>query len=275
MKEQVKVRPNNEPKSRVKNPKNIKKKRKSKKFIKKFLILILILSAIIIFALITPIFNITEITVEGNQNVDTESIISLSGLNPGDNIFRNFKSKIIKSIRENPYIETVEMKRVLPSTVELIVKERIAEYQIKLVDGYVYISNQGYILEDSSNVLNVPILEGMSTTQDELLNGKRLNEEDLNRLNTILKIMDSIKTINKQNLITAISAEDVSRYILYLESENKYLYLGDGSNLNNKMLYLQMMLEEEKGKSGIMFLDGNLNQGFKPYFREEKIDKKS
>ena len=30
-----------------------------------------------------------------------------------------------------------------------------------------------------------------------------------------------------------------------------------------------MMLKEEKGNSGTMFINGDLNKGFKPYFREE------
>lgn len=249
-----------------------KRKKKSKKKLKKILILLLIIVAISIFALITPIFNITQITVEGNQKVETESIISLSGLNIGENIFRNLKSKVIENIKENPYIEEVTMKRILPGNVELTVKERTVEYQIKLIDGYIYIDKQGYILENSSQKANVPILEGITTSQEELLNSKRLNIDDLNKLNTVLKIIDEAKNINILDNITSINIEDVNNYILYLEKEEKYVYLGDASNLNNKMLYVQIMLKEEKGNTGRVFVNGDLNNGFKPYFREEKIN---
>ena len=138
----------------------------------------------------------------------------------------------------------------------------------------IYIDDQGYILENSQKEQKVPILIGCTTPQEELLNGERLNEDDLKKLDTVLKIMDSIKTIKKESLITSINIEDTNNYILYLKKEKKYVYLGDASNLNQKILYMQEILEKEKKKSGKVFLDGNLNEGFKPYFREEKINKK-
>lgn len=250
-----------------------KKKRKNKSH--KFIILLLIIIGMTIFAMITPTFNITEIKVEGNSKVEKETIISLSGLNTGENIFRNLKSKIESNIKENSYIKEAIMKRKLPGTVELKIEEREIAYQIELIDGYIYIDNQGYILENNSKKQKVPVLQGMTTSQDELLNSNRLNTEDLNKLNSIIKIMDSVKSIEIENKITTINTENTNEYILYLKSENKYIYLGDASNLNNKILYIQMMLKEEKGNSGIMFINGDLNKGFKPYFREEvKEDKK-
>ena len=249
-----------------------KKKRKNK--LRKFIILLLIIIGMTIFAMITPIFNIAEIKVEGNSKLDKETIISLSGLKTGENIFKNIKSKVETNIKENSYIKEVTMKRTLPGTVELKIEEREIAYQIELIDGYIYIDNQGYILENNSKKTKVPVLQGMTTSQDELLNSKRLNTEDLNKLNTIIKIMNSARSIEIDNIITTINAEDTNEYILYLKSEKKYIYLGNASNLNNKMLYVQTILEEEKGNSGIMFINGDLNEGFKPYFREEIKEEK-
>lgn len=248
-----------------------KKKKKNKSH--KIIILLSIIIGMIIFAMITPIFNITEIKVEGNSKIDKETIISLSGLSTGENIFRNLKSKVETNIKENSYIKEATMKRMLPSTIEIRIEEREVAYQIELIDGYIYIDNQGYILENSSENAKVPVLQGMTTSQDDLLNSKRLNTEDLNKLNTIIKIMNSARSIEIGDLITTINAEDINEYILYLKSENKYIYLGDASNLNNKILYIQMMLKEEKGNSGIIFVNGDLNKGFKPYFREDVKEK--
>ena len=251
--------------------KNIKKKRK-KTGLRKLILLIFIIIAIVVFSLITPIFNITKIEVKGNNKVESETIISLSGLSEGENIFRNKKSKIIKKIQENSYIKKVTIKRNLPGTVEIDIQEREVAYQIKLIDGYIYIDNQGYILENSSQKENVPIIDGIETSQDELLNGKRLNKNDLTKLNIVLKIMESAKTIEIENLITSIDIKEPNEYKLYLKKENKCIYLGDGTNLNNKILYIQTMLKEEKKNPGIIFVNGNISEGFKPYFREQVIE---
>ena len=237
------------------------------------IILILIFIAIMVFAFITPVFNITEIEIKGNSKVSTETIESLSGLHIGENLFRNSKKQIINNIKEDTYIKDVNIKRKMPETIEISVTERTVEYQINVINGYIYIDNQGYILEKASKKAKVPLLEGYKTSQDSLLNVKRLSEEDLGKLTSTLKIIEAMKSIEKQNLITSINIENEDEYILYLEKEKKYIYLGDASNLSNKMLYIQTILEKEKKNTGIIFINGDLNDGFKPYFREENIEK--
>lgn len=102
-----------------------------------------------------------------------------------------------------------------------------------------------------------------------MLNKGRLKTEDLEKLNKISKIMEAAKTIKIENLITEVNTEDETEIILYLESKGKKVYIGDTSNLTNKMLYVQKILENEEGKSGSAFVNGDISSGFKPYFREE------
>ena len=110
---------------------------------------------------------------------------------------------------------------------------------------------------------------GLYTDETELLSEKRLKIEDLEKLSDVLKITEAIKTIGSEDLITEIDVQNDENYILYIESKNKKVYIGNGTNLTNKMLYLKKILENEEGKSGIIFLNGDINSGFKPYFREE------
>lgn len=195
-------------------------------------------------------------------------IINLSGLRKGENIFK-FNSTVEQKIKENTYIESVNTKRKLPGTVIISVKERTVKYQINLINSYVYIDKNGYILENSSEKKDVPVIVGLSIKEDEMLNEKRLKTEDLEKLNDIIKIIDSAKTINIDNLITEINTENKENYVLYLESKGKKINLGDTSNLTNKMLYVKKILEKEEGKTGSAFVNGDLSAGFKPYFREE------
>ena len=244
------------------------KKKKPNKLVITIITTIVLLIIITIFALMAPIFNITSIEVQGNNKINKEEIISLSNLKKGDNIFR-FNNSIISNIKENTYIETVEIKRNLPGTVIISVKERTVKYQINIINGYTYIDKNGYILEQSSTKSDVPVIAGLKSTENVLLNEKRLQDEDLETLNDVSKILDAAKTIGKDNIITEINVENKHDYILYLESENKRIYIGDTSNLTNKMLYVQRILEGEQGKSGTAYVNGDISAGFKPYFREE------
>lgn len=265
-----------EPKSRktnstkkVESKKNIKKVKKKKKSnnIAKVITLLFIIVAIGIFAMITPIFNITTIEVTGNEKVNTQSIISLSGLKTGENIFKNLKSSVENNIKDNSYINEANMKLKLPGTVLIEVRERKIEYQLKVLDSYVYIDNQGYILEVSDTEENVPIIEGYKTEDNEVLKNKRLNNEDLLSLNSVLKIMNAARSIELDTKIEKINIEDNKDYKLFLE--NKQIYIGDETNLSNKMGHIQMVLEDIKETGGIIFVNGDFNNGFKAYFRPE------
>lgn len=254
--------------SRKVKPKRKNKKKKINKKAIGFLSIILLAIVIVVLALTAPIFNITEIEVQGNSKVPTNTIISLSGLKKGENIFR-FNSDVEQKIKENAYIETVEIKRKLPGKVAISVEERKVKYQISLINSYIYIDKNGYILENSAEKKDVPVIVGLSIKENEMMNEKRLKTEDLEKLSDIIKIIEASKTIKIDNLINEINAENKNEYVLYLQTKNKKIYVGNTSNLTNKMLYIQKILENEEGKNGSAFVNGDLSAGFKPYFREE------
>ncbi len=245
------------------------KKIKRIKFFLKIFIIIGLISGSITFALVSPIFNISNITVAQNNKVATDTIVSLSTLKNGENIFKFYNKYIENKIKENPYIESVKIKRKLPSTVEIEVKERIAKYAVDYMGKYAYINTQGYILEIVDNNENLPIIQGAITKEDEFVPGKRLNTDDLNRLEDVIKIMHTMKESSLDSKVTSIDINNKNEYIIYLAEEKKRIHLGDTTNLNNKMLYVQAIIEQAKGKEGEIFVNGDLNNGFSPYFRNK------
>ncbi len=63
----------------------------------------------------------------------------------------------------------------------------------------------------------MPVIVGLSIKEDEMLNEKkRLKTEDLEKLNDIIKIIDSAKTINIDNLITEINTEKIKKIMFYI-----------------------------------------------------------
>lgn len=253
----------NEMPTQVREEKN---KKKNGKIIKIALLLILIVSAIV-FALLSPIFNIQNITITGNEQVTKEELKSLSGIKIDDNIFKVQNKKIANNIKQNAYINQVEVHKILPNTIKIEVVEREPNYLLEYGNGYVYVSKQGYMLEISSIKKELPILIGTSTSKEDYKDGNRLNEEDLVKLGTVIKIMKAAQTNGIEKLITKIDISDSNNYILYLETENKVAYLGDCSNLETRMLFLVGILEKEKENSGEIFINMNLNTD-DAYFRE-------
>lgn len=238
------------------------------KLIKRTTIICIIL-ATIVFLMTSPLFNINEIQVSGNERISTETIISLSELKENENIFRNSKNAITNKIKTNAYIESVKIRRYLPDKISINVVERKRSFSIKILNSYAYIGNQGYILEISEEKGELPILEGISTSEENIIEGNRLNVEDLEKLDVVLKIMEAFKGNEINYNITSIDISDKEEYKLYIESERKRIYLGDASSLSNRILYLKTILEAEKEHEGEVFINGNINSGFEPYFREK------
>lgn len=252
-----------------KKQRQILKKKKRIKRMLKFTALLIIIIAGIIFALVSPIFNIKEINVSNNNQINTETIISLSQLNLGQNIFKFNKNKVNKNIKTNAYIESVEIKRKLPNKVQIQIEERKQEYNVEFLNGYAYINNQGYILQISEEKQALPTIQGISTPDEQIVEGNRLNSEDLEKLEVIIQIMNICKNYELDSKITNIDISTKDEYTLYLEEEKKTIYLGDKSNLSNKMLYVQVIIEENRGKEGAIFVNGDLNNNFKPRFKEK------
>ena len=246
-----------------------KKRRKLVLKICKWLTLFCIIIGAIIYAMLSPIFNITSIEVSGNSKISSETILSLSGLAINQNIFNFSTSQVKNNIKQNAYIESVEISRRFPDKVEISVEERVATFVLAIGNAYAYINNQGYILEITSNKGSYPIISSYETPVEQIKEGSRLVTEDLEKLNDVLRIMEaiSIGDNNISKLITQINIQDKTNYILTLEKEKKTIYLGDTSNLSTKVLLINQILKEEKDNEGTIYLNVNLNTE-SPYFRE-------
>lgn len=239
----------------------IKKKKAILKIVK-VLTLIIVIIGVSIYVALSPLFNIKEINVTGNSKLSKEEIISLSELKTDENTFKVSKKNIKNKVKANAYIENVKIRRKLPDKVEIIVVERVATYMIPFANSYIYINNQGYMLEITSQKAEMPAIVGISTPEEELHEGQRLISEDLVKLGEVLQIMESANANELVDLITKIDISNRQDYILTLEKEKKAIHLGDVSNLSTKMAYVKKILNDEKGVEGEILVNTDLtNKG--------------
>ncbi len=243
---------------------NTKKKRKNK-IIKWILIIILLATAVILF-MMSSIFNIKEIVVVNNSKVSSQEIINLSQLIPGINMYKITNKTIKNNIKSNAYVEDVSIKRNINGTVTLDVKERRATYMLKFANAYVYINNQGYMIEISEEPLELPIITGFLTSNEEMKAGNRLNVDDLNKLDDVIKIMEVSKNTPLANIITEIDISNSMDYKLTVASEKKTVTIGDMTNLNIKLQMAGKVFSAEKDRTGEIYFQ---DDGKKAIFKEE------
>lgn len=229
--------------------------------------IVLLFITVILCAMFSPLFNIKNIKVEGNELITENEIISLSQIQKGENTFKLSKNKIIKQIKENTYVENVVIERKLPSNVIIKIEERKPAYLLEYAGSYVYVDKKGYMLEINTQKLDLPILQGAYTTTENFEPGNRMCVEDLEKLSAVYKIMEVALANEIANIITRIDIENEQNLKLIIESKEKVAYLGDSSNLMEKIPIIKKIMEEEEGKAGEIFVNMDLNKE-NPMFRE-------
>jgi len=84
----------------------------------------------------SPRFAITAIDVRGNQHLATDAIVAKLPVHVGDNIFSANTSTIVRSLRDQPWVAAVDARRVLPHTIVIEVRERVAAAVVDLGGPY-------------------------------------------------------------------------------------------------------------------------------------------
>ena len=224
-----------------------------------------------IYYLTTPVFNIVSIVVYGNEKNSADTYISLSGLNINEtNIFGFTNSSVEKRIKENSYVEDVKVERKLPNVIELYIIERKVDYQVNYLNSYVYLNNQGYILELNEEEKDVLLIDGLTSLSDNIIVGQRLANEDLTKLDTILKVTNYLKYNSVGSKLTKIDATNEENYILEFAKEGKNAHIGDSSSITEKMTAVAKILEAEKGNKGTIYADEDALSRNRVYFKEDK-----
>ena len=174
--------------------KDIKKKRFRTRFSVISISLIVLVAA---FAFsISGVFTVDSIEVKGNSHYTTEEIINMAHAVPGKNlIYHDYKTEITEYLSQNPYIKKATVKRRLPSTLVIIVKERTEKFAFRYDDDYLIMDEDGILLKKTRNVPKTTLVEGNVVNRIKL--GEKIGTEDEALLDDTIAL---IKATSKADL---------------------------------------------------------------------------
>ncbi len=120
------------------------RKRRLKVFFAFFIIIALITAVVLC---LTVLFPISNITAKGSKVYSGAEIVASCGIEKGDNLFRVSKKDTLDILKKNlPYIESIEIDRSLPDTINLMVTDA-KEYACYMIGGKYYtVSKSGWTL---------------------------------------------------------------------------------------------------------------------------------
>ena len=131
-------------------------------FLQSIFFIIVFLTAAYVLAR-SSVFEVREIRVAGNNSLPREKIISVSGINPGENIFKLDLKSSAEKIKSIPFIKSVEMSRKLPSAVEIRVEERKPLALLPVEGGFIQVDEEGvYLQKGDIAASQLPVVTGVS-----------------------------------------------------------------------------------------------------------------
>lgn len=187
-------------------------RRKRKQRMRSLRIRVLLISAVIVLIILillflTPLLNIKNISVTGNNIVASEDVLERLDALKGENLLLLSDGKVKGLLSELSYIEDASAaKYLIPPSIKVTVKECTPAARIELNGYNVIINPQLKVLADSNefDADTLPHIDGLSVLSYNV--GKELSVSDndiekLDVLKTCLEVMDKLNMIEKTDYI--------------------------------------------------------------------------
>ncbi len=108
----------------------------------------------------TDVFALQHVEVRGNRHLEDKSICSLGGVERGDNLFNLSIGAVEQGIRSSPWIEQVVVRRKLPHSLELEVREKEPAFWVKKGKAIYYADESGQAIApvQAEDFVSLPFL---------------------------------------------------------------------------------------------------------------------
>ncbi|MGN0135180.1 FtsQ-type POTRA domain-containing protein [Anaerotignum sp.] len=206
--------------------------------------------------LFSPVFAVKEIKAEGASHFTTSELCERIGLSTGDNLFLFGKGKAEKILEENPYIADAKLSAKLPDTMIITVKERKVRGYVPYMGSYLYIDEEGRVLEVQEAYHEaLPLVKGLSF--GSFTEGEIIPVENPEALDVVLRISQMMEKYDLLDLVVEIDVsnpEDIYAYVNQVQ-----IHLGNMENGDMKIKYMAEIMktipEEDRGILDLSALD--------------------
>lgn len=228
---------------------------RSRGFLAKLLTLVAIVAAAVFG--VTVFFQVNTFEIHGVENYSEDAVIIASGIELGQSILLVDKSKVASRINTRlPYVQSVQIKRRLPGTVVITVTEGKAAASVRSeYDEYWLIDDKGKLMEqvNEDRAASVTQISGVSALLPVAGDQIRLSQEDQQRLDVALELLQQLERYDLAGRIVSIDVTQLYNIVMYYTDQFE-IQLGSTEELDYKIKYLAYALESLDGKSGLIDL---------------------
>lgn len=171
--------------------------------------LCIVVAVVLIF--MTPIFNIKEIRLSGNNTIPKEIITQKIGYVVGSNLFATSSSKLERQMNEIPQVNNVKIdKHLFPSYIEIFIEESTPAGTVLCGSHTLVIDSDLKIIDDGDlfNKDKLPSISGISVESYELNTPLNIQSQEKREVLSIL--LSSLEDMGHIDKVTYISIDDLT-----------------------------------------------------------------
>ena len=239
----------------------IKKVHRSGRRLFKGVIFLLISGLILAFVVYVPIFTLQQIKINGANYITQDDILKVGNIYIGEPLFQLETDSITNRLSQDLRIEEVSVRRVLPNTLEVTIKERRPVATILCDYGYLDMDKNGKILDSYKNLktMQIPMITGASVR--DLYIGDDVDDELVKKILDFLNKLN-VESLNKLSEVAIISEDYI---VAYTNTGKKSIQIRIGKleRLDEKAKLTESFLQDlEKNPNPIEYIDFNYTAPF-------------
>ena len=213
--------------------------RKNKRFSIFFALAIVALIATA--ALVSPLFHIRQISIEGNSAISTEDILNQAKIVQGQNMFAFSASAVGRQINLLPHVKEVSVVREFPDVVIISIIERtpVANIRVGNSGTYLLIDNDGMVLSARTQPTGgLPVAIGINFANFAI--GEYLDVENNLVFRDIIQLSRVFARYNFSPDVVDMS----NPLDIVLQACNINIFFGEMVDTDRKMQYIAAITEQ-------------------------------
>ena len=161
----------------------------------------------------SPFFDVEAFEVEGNSYYSAEEILVMGDCRTGGNIFWGSDLGEIKErLQQDPYMQEVKVRRILPRTVRIELTERTQTAALAYGERYVVIDGEGVVLRDTDVAPQLTIIRGLTISKIEA--GQTIEVEEKVRFRQVMDVLAVMKENDTYFVGVEMTEAGVRAYVL-------------------------------------------------------------
>ncbi|MBR6889194.1 MAG: FtsQ-type POTRA domain-containing protein [Selenomonadaceae bacterium] len=193
----------------------VKRRRRSFGRLFRGIIFLVVSAAVLGVFVYVPFFTLNEIRLEGAKYLTEEDILRIGDIYMGEPLFKLETNVVQNRLSKDLRIEEVSVRRKLPHTLEIKIKERRPLATINCDYGYLDLDHNGVVLDSYKTIktMQIPMITGAAVR--DLYIGDTVENEQVRR------ILDFLQRLNEDtlNLLSEIAIVEANYIVMYSATE--------------------------------------------------------